>query len=297
MVELEDFGRAEQGQGVDIEGLRLTARRIRRHILTLVHHAGTGHLGGPLSAVEILTELYFHELRIDPRDPGNPERDRFILSKGHSSPALYAVLAERGYFPVEELLTFDAEGSRLQGHPDMKLTPGVDMSTGSLGQGLSAGVGFAMSAQLRAGDYRTYVLLGDGECQEGQVWEAAMVAARYGLSNLCAIVDWNGLQQYGWATADPAKRRTPVDDLGAKWVAFGWWVIELDGHDFPSVQRALREARARSDRPTVLLARTTKGKGVSFMEGDYKWHAHPLHDEDFASALSEVNGPSFRRDE
>ena len=274
----------------DFELLRGVAAAVRRSVITAIHHAGAGHVGGPLSATDLLTVLYFHELRIDPANPSWPDRDRFIFSKGHSSIALYATLAERGYFPTEELLTFDQLGSRLQGHPDMLVTPGIDMSTGSLGQGLSPGLGMALAARLANKDYRTYVMIGDGEAQEGQIWEASMVAARYGVDNLCTIVDWNGLQQYGWAEAGerPEGRMNPLVDPAGKWRAFGWHVIELDGHDLRAIVAAFDEARSTTGRPTMLIAHTVKGKGVSFMEGDYLWHAKPISDEECEFALAEL---------
>ena len=274
----------------DFDRLRDTANSVRRAIVTTVHHAGAGHVGGPLSATDVLTVLYFHEMRIDPQNPTWEDRDRFVFSKGHSSVAIYAVLAERGYFPKAELKTFDQLDSRMQGHPDMALTPGLDMSTGSLGQGLSPGLGMALAARLRGKDYRTYVMIGDGESQEGQIWEASMVAARYAVDNLVAILDWNGLQQYGWAgsTADPADRMNPIDAPAEKWRAFGWHVIEIDGHDVEAIVAAFDEARTISGRPTMLIARTTKGKGVSFMEGDYLWHSRPISDEELKTALTEL---------
>ena len=243
-----------------------------------------------MSATDLLTVLYFHELRIDPANPSWADRDRFIFSKGHSSIALYATLAERGYFPREELLTFDQLDSRLQGHPDMLVTPGVDMSTGSLGQGLSPGLGMALAARLNNKDYRTYVMIGDGESQEGQIWEASMVAARYKADNLVAILDWNGLQQYGWSEVgkEPEDRMNPLEAPAQKWQAFGWHVIELDGHDLRAIVSALDEARAITGQPTILIAHTVKGKGVSFMEGDYLWHAKPITDGEFQLALAEL---------
>ena len=274
----------------DFDLLRSVATSVRRSILATIHHAGAGHVGGPLSATDLLSVLYFHELRIDPANPSWADRDRFIFSKGHSSIALYATLAERGYFPREELLTFDQLDSRLQGHPDMLVTPGVDMSTGSLGQGLSPGLGMALAAKLNNKDYRTYVMIGDGEAQEGQIWEASMVAARYKADNLVAILDWNGLQQYGWAEAgkEPEERMSPLEDPARKWRAFGWHVIELDGHDLRAIVAALDDARTIKGRPTILIARTVKGKGVSFMEGDYLWHAKPITDEELELALAEL---------
>ena len=274
----------------DFDFLRSVATAVRRSIITTVHHAGAGHVGGPLSATDLLAVLYFHELRIDPADPSWPDRDRFVFSKGHSSVALYATLAERGYFSKEELLTFDQLDSRLQGHPDMLATPGVDMSTGSLGQGLSPGLGMALAARMNDKDYRTYVMIGDGESQEGQIWEASMVAARYKVDNLVAILDWNGLQQYGWAgpSKEPADRMSPLEAPAKKWAAFGWHVIELDGHDLRAIVSALDEARSIKGQPTILIAHTVKGKGVSFMEGDYLWHAKPITDGEFELALAEL---------
>ena len=271
--------------------LRRAALTVRRLILKTVHGAGAGHIGGPLSAADILSALYFDVLRIDPEQPQWPERDRFILSKGHASVGLYATLALRGFFPIEELSSFDAVDSRLQGHPDMTVLNCLDMSTGSLGQGLSLGIGMALAARLKGEAYHTWVLLGDGDTQEGQTWEAAFVAERYGLGNLTAIVDWNGLQQYGWATgagyADLA--RLPAQErLGEKWQAFGWSTVEVDGHDMEALLGALREA-ASDDAPTAVLARTVKGKGVSFMEGDLNWHARPPDDDELAAALSELD--------
>lgn len=269
----------------DVKELQGIARRVRQHVLRAVHHAKGGHIGGPLSAVDMLTALYFSVLRVDPRRPWWPERDRFILSKGHAAIALYAVLAERGFFPVEELWTFDAINSRLQGHPDMTVTPGVDMSTGSLGQGLSAGAGMALGAKLKGLSFHTYVMLGDGECQEGQIWEAAMFAAQYGLDNLTAIVDQNGLSQWG-------EERPPHDvvpRLAEKWAAFGWRVRQVDGHNLTAFIETCRLPR-EPGRPVVILARTVKGKGVSFMENDFNWHSRVPTDDELAAALAELAG-------
>jgi transketolase len=273
---------------VTVEELKEVARRIRCLVLRSVHHAGAGHIGGPLSAAEILAVLYFRVLRIDPTRPDWPERDRFILSKGHGAIGLYSALALRGFFPIEELSTFDAIDSRLQGHPDMTMTPGVEMSTGSLGQGLSPGAGMALGARLRGLSFRTWVLLGDGEIQEGQVWEAAEVAARYALENLTAIVDYNGLPQFTWPDFGERGRQQPTANLPAKWEAFGWRVLEVDGHDIGSLLEACASAQATAGRPSVIIARTVKGKGVSFMENDFIWHAHPLSQEDLRRALLEL---------
>lgn len=277
-----------------VASLEAIARRTRRRILETVHHAGAGHVGGPLSVVEILVTLYHHELRVDPSRPDWPDRDRLVFSKGHAAPALYAVLAERGYFPVEELATFDQLDSRLQAHPDMTALPGLDMSTGSLGQGLSTGVGMALAARVLGAGWRTYVVMGDGESQEGQVWEAAFVAARDALDSLVVILDWNHLQQYGWHDAGrPVAERVdpvvgPVVDPAARWRASGWHTIEIDGHDVRALAAGLAEARATRGRPTVIVARTTKGRGVSFMEGNYLWHSRPVTDDDLRRALEEL---------
>jgi len=269
------------------------ARRIRVEVIRAVNHARAGHIGGPLSAADILAVLYFHVLRVRPEEPTWPDRDRFILSKGHSSIALYAAMALRGYFPVEELLTFDAAHSRLQGHPDMTRLPGLDMSTGSLGMGLSAGMGIALGARLTGRDCRAYVMLGDGECQEGEVWEAAMAAERYGLDNLIAIVDHNRLQQYGWPGDGPDGRTPPQvpGELAAKWSAFGWRVLEVDGHDIAAVCRVLEEACRSDGRPVIVIAATVKGKGVSFMEGHYFWHTRAIKPEEFEAAMAELGEP------
>ena len=277
----------------EIARLEEVARQIRLAIVRTVNHSRAGHLGGPLSAADILAALYFHVMRIRPDEPAWPDRDRFILSKGHSSVGLYAALALRGYFPVEELATFDAAHSRLQGHPDMTRLPGLDMSSGSLGMGISAGVGMALGARLTGRDVRTYVMLGDGECQEGEVWEAAMSAARYGLDSLIAIVDHNKLQQYGWPGDGPDGRTPPQapGELVAKWSAFGWRVLELDGHDMEKILQALEEAAHGDGRPTVLIAHTTKGKGVSFMEGHYFWHTRAIKPDEFAIAMADLGEP------
>ena len=274
--------------------LRDIARRIRGHIVRTLHRAGSGHFGGSLSVADLLAALYFRELNLDLEDPERRERDRFILSKGHTAPALYGTLAEKGFIDQAELDTFDEIDSRLQLHPDMLALPYLDMSTGSLGQGLSVGLGFALGARLQARAFRTYVILGDGECQEGQVWETAMVAARYGADNLVAIVDTNRLQQYGWRDAggDELVRSAPVRDLADKWRAFGWAVIEVDGHDFGEITAAFGQARQTSGRPTAIIAATVKGRGVSFMENDYRWHASAMTEELYKRAIADLGGPA-----
>ena len=264
--------------------LELIAARGRRLGMDMVFRAASGHIGGSLSAMDILTELYFEELRIDPARPQAPERDRFVMSKGHCTPALYSVLALRGYFPEKELELFRSIEGHMSGHPDMVHVPGVDMSTGSLGQGLSAAVGMALAAKLDGAGYRVFALMGDGEIEEGQIWEAAMSAAKYGLSNLCGIVDVNGLQIDG-RTADVM----PSEPLDAKFAAFGWNVIKADGHDFDSLRAALAAAKAEKDRPSVILAKTVKGKGVSFMENDPGWHGKAPNAEQYEQAMAELN--------
>ena len=280
-------------QDQEISQLEEVARRIRVGVIRGVNKAKAGHLGGPLSAADILAALYFHIMRVRPDEPTWPDRDRFILSKGHSSIGLYSALAVRGYFPVEELLTFDSLGSRLQGHPDMTRLPGLDMSTGSLGMGISAGIGIALGTRLAGRDSRTFVMLGDGECQEGEVWEAAFLAPRYHLDNLIAIVDHNKLQQYGWPGAGPEDRLPPAwpGELVAKWSAFGWRVLEVDGHDMAAVVRVLEEATVGDGRPVAIIANTIKGRGVSFMEGRYYWHTRTMTDEEFATAMADLGEP------
>jgi transketolase len=281
--------------GIDLPDL---ARRARWQVIKTVTTNKAGHIGGPLSMMDLLVSLYFRELRIRPEEPDWPDRDRFILSKGHAAIGLYAVLALRGYLDLEELTTFDRGDSRLQGHPDVTRLPGLEASTGSLGQGLSAGVGMALGARLGAKDFHTWVLLGDGEIQEGMVWEAVQVAARYKLTNLTAIVDRNGLQQFGLPSTtettitDRGDRRDPWFgvDLAAVFQAFGWRVIELDGHDFDQIASAYRLARSGDPhgRPTVLLAHTMKGKGLSLAEGLHTWHSIVPTAEDFEQARQEL---------
>jgi transketolase len=279
--------------GADLDHLQEIARRIRVEIVRSVYHAKAGHLGGPLSAADLLAALYFHELRIRPDEPAWADRDRFVLSKGHSSIALYAAMALRGYFPVEELLTFDAAHSRLQGHPDMTRLPGLDMSTGSLGMGISAAMGMALGARLTGRDVRAFAMLGDGECQEGEVWEAAMAAPRHHLDNLIAIIDHNKLQQYGWRGDGPDGRIPPQvpGELAAKWSAFGWRVLEVDGHDMAAILDVLAATRERDGLPVAIIAHTVKGKGVSFMEGRYFWHTRTIMPEEYATAMRDLGEP------
>lgn len=264
--------------------LRALCARGRRLVLESVQGAGAGHVGGPFSAMEILVTLYFHVLSVDPRRPRAPERDRFVLSKGHSSIGLYTVLALRGFLPESELATFDHLGSRLQGHPDMTALEGLDMSTGSLGQGLSAGLGMALGLRRRGLASRVYVLLGDGECQEGQVWEAAHAASAVGASGLVAIVDQNGLPQFAWPGGGVGETRRV--DLAARFRAFGWETRSVDGHDIAALNRALVAA----DHPVAVIARTVKGQGVSFMEGDFRWHSRVPTADEMALAGRELEG-------
>jgi len=274
----------------ELAELEELARRIRVVVIRTVRRVKVGHVGGPLSAAEVLAALYGRVLRIRPQEPGWPERDRFILSKGHSSLGQYAAMALTGYFPLAEMDTFDQKGSRLQGHPDMNKLPGIDMSTGSLGMGLSAGLGFALAARHLGKDVLTYVLLGDGECQEGQVWEAAHVAARHKADNLIAIVDHNKYQQFGWRGASAEDRLPPQDpgDLAARFAAFGWRVLEMNGNEMGEVVSTLEAARAPQGLPTVIISHTLKGHGVSFMAGNYKWHMGVPSDEEFATAMAEL---------
>ena len=263
--------------------LMKTANEIRKGIVRSVHSAKAGHPGGSLSAAEIFTYLYFEELNVDPEDPNKPDRDRFVLSKGHTAPGLYAALAERGFFPKEDLITLRHTGSYLQGHPDMKCIPGVDMSSGSLGQGVSAAVGMALAAKLSGDDYRVYTLLGDGEIQEGQVWEAAMLAAHRKLDNFVLIVDNNNLQIDG--RVDEVNSPYPIDK---KFEAFNFHVINIDGNDFEEIDAAFNEARTVKGRPTAIIAKTVKGKGVSFMENEASWHGKAPNDEQFKVAMEDL---------
>ena len=266
-----------------IKEMQDKAKLIRRHIIRMIAEANSGHPGGSLSAADILTVLYFHVLQHDPKNPLWPDRDRFILSKGHAAPALYAALAESGYFPIDELLTLRKTNSRMQGHCDVTTTPGVETSSGPLGQGLSFGIGCALAARLDNQKYYTYVLLGDGECDEGQVWEAAMSAAHYKLDNIIAIIDRNGIQLDGW-TRD-IMNTEPLDE---KWRAFGWHVIIVDGHDIYKLAIAFDEAKMIKGNPVMIIANTVKGKGVSFMENKAEFHGKPPTKEQAAQALKEL---------
>lgn len=264
--------------------LKKAANNIRKGIIEEVHAAKSGHPGGSLSSADILTWLYFSEMKnIDPANPKNPDRDRFVLSKGHAAPVLYATLAEKGFFPKEELLSLRKIGSRLQGHPDMNLVPGVDMSTGSLGQGISTAVGMAIAGKLDQKDYRVYTLLGDGELQEGQVWEACMLAGFRKLDNLVVIVDNNGLQIDG----DVRKVCSPYP-LDEKFMAFNFYVVHADAHDFASLEEAFRKAREMKGMPTAIIAKSVKGKGVSFMENEAGWHGKGPNDEEYKTAMEDL---------
>ena len=267
------------------EQLRQKAATLRQHAIRMIAQAGSGHPGGSLSSADIIAVIYFHEMRIDPLNPSWPDRDRFVLSKGHAAPVLYAALAERGFFPVEELNQLRRLGSRLQGHPDMRKVPGVEISTGSLGQGLSAANGMALAGTIDRRGYRVYVLLGDGENQEGQVWEAAMLAAHYRLDNLVAIIDHNRLQIDG-----PIAEVLSPEPLAQKWQAFGWAVQEIDGHNLEEIIAALDKARSTRGQPSLLLANTIKGKGCSFMENQVGWHGTAPSREQAEQALAELEG-------
>ncbi len=268
---------------LSIKEMEAVAKRLRRHIISMIGKAGSGHPGGSLSAVEIVTALYFGRLRHNPKDPSWPDRDRFILSKGHAAPLLYATLAECGYFPLEELSTLRQLDSRLQGHTDCRVTPGVEMSAGSLGQGLSFAIGVALAGRLNLQEYRVYVLLGDGECNEGQVWEAAMATAHFKLDNLVAIVDNNGQQIDGWN-----RDVMNLEPFNKKWQAFGWQVVEVDGHDFTQLIDAFNQAKLIKGQPTVFIAHTTKGKGVSFMENNPDFHGKAPTAAEVEIALREL---------
>ena len=268
----------------DIAILEEKARTIRKHVVNMIFEAGSGHPGGSLSCVDIITVLYFHEMRFNPAEPDEADRDRFILSKGHAAPTLYATLAECGYFPVNELLSLRKFGRLLQGHPDIAIH-GVEASTGSLGQGLSISCGIALAAKIDNKESRIYTLLGDGECDEGQVWEAAILASHYKLDNLTAIVDRNGLQIDG-----PTEKVLSLEPIAGKWKEFGWHVIEIDGNKIPEIIEAFDEARQIKGKPTVIIAHTLKGKGVSFMEWICAFHGKGLNKDEMKIALQELEG-------
>ncbi len=264
--------------------LEKTAYKIRRHALEAVYSASSGHPGGSLSIADILSVLYFDEMRIDPNNPKDENRDRFVLSKGHCAPALYGALAERGFFPVDDIKTFRHIGSYLQGHPDMKGVPGVDMSTGSLGQGVCAANGMAYAAKLDKKDYRVYSILGDGELEEGQVWEAAMFAPHYKLDNITIFIDFNGLQIDG--NISDVMSPLPIDE---KFKAFGWNVIVIDAHNYDEIKNAIKAAKAFKGKPTAVIAKSVKGKGVSFMENEASWHGAAPNTEQYEQAIAEID--------
>lgn len=267
-----------------IIALKISATNARKMALEAVHSAKSGHPGGSLSCMDILTYLYSEEMKIDPKNPKDCDRDRFVLSKGHASPAIYAILAENGFIPKEDIKTFRSADSYLQGHPDMKGVAGIDMSTGSLGQGISAACGMALAAKLDGKEYRVYSVLGDGECEEGQVWEAAMFAAHYKLDNLTAFLDFNGLQIDG--DIKKVMNPTPFDE---KFRAFNWNVICIDAHNYEEIEKAVEEAKKTKGRPTMIIANSIKGKGVSFMENEAGWHGSAPNDEQYNSAIAELD--------
>ena len=274
---------AEGGIKLDNIELKKIANEVRKGIVTATHSAKSGHPGGSLSAADIYTYLYFEEMNIDPEKPKDPERDRFVLSKGHTAPGYYSVMAQRGYFPAAELETLRHTGARLQGHPSMNYLPGIDMSSGSLGQGISAAVGMALGAKIQNKDFRVYTLLGDGECEEGQVWEASMFAGAKKLDNLVVIVDNNNLQIDGEITE--VNNPYPLDK---KFEAFNFHVINIDGHDFDQIRAAFKEAKETKGMPTAIIAKTVKGKGVSFMENQASWHGTAPNDEQYAQAMADL---------
>ena len=270
-------------QVLNIKSLEERAKIIRRYVIKMLAKAGSGHPGGSLSAVDLLVVLFYNKMRHNPQQPKWQDRDRFILSKGHGCPALYAILADMGYFSVDKLETLRQFGSILQGHPCMKTTPGIEISSGSLGQGLSVGLGIALAAKLDKKDYRTYVMLGDGEIEEGQIWEAAMAASHYKAENLCAILDQNELQIDGFIHDVMSSHPIP-----AKWRSFGWHVIEINGHNYKAIIDAYNEAEKIKGRPTIIVAKTVKGKGVSFMENQVDWHGKAPTKEEAEKALTEL---------
>ena len=279
----------KEGEYGEERDLAAIARQVRRLTLRAIHGAGMGHPGGALSQVELLVALYFRLMRIDPLQPEWGNRDRLVFSKGHACASLYAVLALRGYFPVSDLQTLGRIDSHLQSHPDRSKTPGIDVSTGALGQGLSLAVGMALAARMRRRDYTVYALLGDGECDSGQIWEAAMAASHLALSNLVAVIDRNGMQAKG-----TCREIMELEPLADKWAAFGWTVMEANGHDFSDLTESLTSARltaARTNKPVVVIAHTVKGRGVSFMENVARWHNSPPTEDEVAAALGELEGP------
>ena len=268
----------------EILALKKNACKVRMYTIEGVFNAKSGHPGGSLSAADIITYLYFKEMNVDPKNPKDPDRDRFVLSKGHCCPALYGALALKGYFPADEIKVLRHIGAMLQGHPDMKGTPGVDMSSGSLGQGVSAACGMALAAKYDKKDYRVYAMLGDGECEEGQVWEAAMFASHYKLDNLCIFVDYNGLQIDGHV-----KDVAGLDDLNKKFESFGFEVIEIDGHNYEEIEAAVNKAKSVKGKPTAVIATTIKGKGVSYMENVVGWHGKAPNADEYKTAMDELN--------
>lgn len=268
----------------DISKLIEIARETRIKVIEMIAHAGFGHAGGSMSMIELLTVLYFNELNLDPGDKDWEERDRFVLSKGHASPALYAILSRRGFFPEETLLTLDTVDSILQCHPDMKICPGIDMTSGALGQGLSAAVGMALGAKLKGKDFKVYCMIGDGESMEGQIWEAMMSGSKFQLGNLTAIVDYNKL-----ALSGKVSEVMPLEPLGAKWHSFGWRVFQTNGHDIGQIMETFAEAREVKNQPKVIIAHTVKGKGISFYENQVKCHAVTMKDEEIKLALQDLS--------
>lgn len=271
----------------DLEELRRTARLLRRDVVEMVYRSGDGHPGGALSCADIVAALYFSVLRVDPKNPRRPDRDRFLLSKGHSCPVLYAALARRGYFSPDLLPTLRRLGSPLQGHPDMNKTPGIDMTSGSLGHGISIGTGMAVAARLTGHDYRVYVVLGDGELNEGLVWESAMSAVHQKARNLTAFVDHNGLQSDG-----TVREVSGTEDIAGRFASFGWNALTIDGHDMAAILAAVEAARAEKERPTLIVARTVKGKGVPFMENNGAWHKKVPTDREYAEAMEALEEPT-----
>jgi len=280
----------------EVQRLEEIARQVRISLVDAIYHARVGHLGGPLSMTDFTTALFFNAMNLRPDQPDWADRDRFVLSKGHSSIGLYSIMAHRGFLPVDELRSFDSFGSRLQGHPEMTALPGIDMSTGSLGQGISAALGMALAGKLQGKDFHTFAVVGDGECQEGQVWECAMAAAHYELPNFVVIVDANRLQQFGWleeTTASGGRSPFPpqrAGELVEKWKAFGWRVLEMNGHDMANILDVLDQALVPGDdtRPVCIVANTVKGQGVSYMENDYRWHSQVITDELYEQAMKDL---------